>query len=186
VSAQLAACPGCGALFPDAAGPTHRYIGADPGCWAIFSALSAGQEPDAAIVVASRVSGTPVHQRREGNALSALLGDAYATQHHGDDSVQAVQSVGIHLLTLHGVLAMGQAPSQAMWVRRRTLRKKGVFSLLKPPPVGRALTVRHLFPGGGVDSPCSVDAYVTSVYDAWATEHRATIAEWYARFVTAD
>lgn len=30
-------CVGCGALVLDTDGPTHRYVGASPGCWAVFN-----------------------------------------------------------------------------------------------------------------------------------------------------
>ena len=29
-------CPGCGGVFPDIQGTTHKYIGASSGCWEIY------------------------------------------------------------------------------------------------------------------------------------------------------
>jgi hypothetical protein len=61
-----------------------------------------------------------------------------------------------------------------------------VFHKLTPPPVGAALTVRHLFPGGGVDEPITVADYVASVFAAWEQQHGALLAEWYDTFVLAE
>lgn len=180
----LEPCPGCGALFPPIDGPTHRYIGASAGCWALYSPLVVGGQPDPALIAASRVAGTPavLPSRRE---LGAFLVDAYAVQHHGDASPQAVQSVAVHLLTLHGILARGMDPARAIWLRLRPLRTRGVFRQLEPPPVGTALTVRHLWEGGGVERPHLPVEYVESVYAAWSRAHAETIAEWYERYVVA-
>lgn len=41
--ARTAACPGCGAWFPDAAGPTHPYMTGSPGCWQRYGQLLAVQ-----------------------------------------------------------------------------------------------------------------------------------------------
>jgi hypothetical protein len=35
----------------------------------------------------------------------ALFGDAYGVQHHGEESRQAIQSIAIHLLNVHGIIA---------------------------------------------------------------------------------
>jgi hypothetical protein len=42
--------PGCGALLARIDGPTHRYIGASPACWAIFTRLVNAGEPSLAYV----------------------------------------------------------------------------------------------------------------------------------------
>src|SRR5436190_1879442 len=34
-------CIGCGVLTPDADGPTHPYLGASPGCWAVYGEVLA-------------------------------------------------------------------------------------------------------------------------------------------------
>ena len=184
----LEPCPGCGALFPVATGGTHPYIGASAGCWALFAPLSAGAEPDAALVAESRVPATTPRFTADARESShrALLSDAYAVQHHGDDSPQAVQSVAVHLLALHGVLSEGHPVDSALWLRRRGLRRKGVFHKLAPPPLGSMLTVRHLFPGGGVVNLATYAAYAESVYAGWMGVHAGTVRDWYARFIVPD
>jgi len=154
----------------------------------VVRAAERGAEPDAALVAESRVPATAPRFTSDARESShrALMGDAYAVQHHGDESPQAIQSVAVHLLTLHGVLAEGHPAESALWLRRRTLRRKGVFQKLAPPPLGSMLTVRHLFPGGGVVAPATPAAYAASVYAGWMSVHAGTVRDWYARFVIPD
>lgn len=35
------ACVGCGGLFPEMDGPTHRYMESSPGCWAAYGEVLA-------------------------------------------------------------------------------------------------------------------------------------------------
>ncbi len=181
-------CPGCGVRFHVHAGPTHRYIGASAACWALYSALLAGQPPLEELlsdsVVDSRTIGVSAHAAPAG--VEALLIDAYAAQHHGEPSPQAIQSVAVHLLVLHGVFRVGVAPTQALWLRRRALRQRGVFHWLTPPPPGTALSLRHLFPGGGVAAVYSVAEYVASVHAAWEAAHGEQLATWYSAYIVSD
>ena len=148
-----APCQGCGAFFPPYDGPTHRYVGASAACWALFNWSVVLRDPEATdLLTRSRVPETPVAIPACTDAsLDALFGDAYGVQHHGDESPQAIQSVAIHLLNVHGMIA-GRT-TRPGWVLGRALRKKGVFHKLTPPALGSALTIRHLFPGGGVAIP---------------------------------
>ena len=188
--ARFEPCPGCGPLFAPADLPTHRYIGASPGCWALYTPLVVGDRPSVDLLDGSRISDPDAEwPRRSGSAaaeLDALLVDAYAAQHPGDDSPQAVQSVAVHLLTLHGVLQRGMPAAQALWIRRRALRKKGVFRQLAPPAWGAALTLRHTFSGGAVERPYAIGDYIESVYQAWGARHTAVLQQWFAEFVAAD
>lgn len=195
MTAPLDPCPGCGALFPASDGAAHPYIGASPGCWALFAPLGVGESPDPALLAASRVpegaapagpAARPAMAARDLASLRGLVTDAYAVQHHGDASPQAVQSVAVHLLTLHGVLHAGHPVSSAHWLRLRPLRERGVFRKLEPPPLGSMLTLRHCWPGGGVERPATFVDYVLSVYAAWSAKHAGTIEEWFARYVIAE
>lgn len=167
------ACPGCGARLPVVAGPTHRYIGASPACWAIFSALQNGGEPPLA----------PAPHL-------ALLTDAYAAQHPGVPSPQSIQSVAVHLITLHGILTRGMAPAQALWLRQATLRgrerdRQPRFHWLTPPDLTQGITVADIVAGATPTARTDlVRRYVDEVWAAWSPHH-ATVAAWYARFVAA-
>lgn len=172
---QAEICPDCGIALPPAAENTavHRYIGASPSCWQRFSTLLNAGEP-------------PMGNGR----LNPLLLDAYCVQHHGAPSPQAINSVAVHALVLHGVLAAGVPPDSALWIRRRALRddaprsKHARFHWLTPPDAGQMLTI-----GAILNAPtpaarsAQLQAYVQSVWQAWSAPHGATLANWYAAYV---
>lgn len=190
---MLSPCPGCGALFPPYDGPTHPYIGASAGCWALFNwELRVGwsahpDESDATGLVAkSRIPPTIARlpAQSEASPPESLLGDAYGVQHHGEDSPQAIQSVALHLLDMYGIIS-GRT-TRPGWTIARAIRTRGVFHKLTPPALGGALTIRHLFPGGGVATPVTPNQYVASVYETWMSLHRSTVEQWYERYVDPD
>lgn len=84
-------------------GPTHAYIGAHPGCWALYSAVIATGAPGD-LLRSSRVDARPV-TTLPSRDLARLLVDGYAAQHHGVPSPQAIQSVAVDLLALYGIMA---------------------------------------------------------------------------------
>ena len=92
---NLRPCVGCGALVPEIEGPTHRYLGASPGCWAVYGEVLEKEYGD-------YLRYAPVHR---------LTVDAYAAQHPGVPSPQSIQSVAVHLIRLHLVLERGLRPS---------------------------------------------------------------------------
>jgi hypothetical protein len=144
------------------------------------------RDPEATDLLArSRVTDNPIAiPACTDTSLDAVFGDAYGVQHHGDESPQAIQSVAVHLLNVHGIVT-GQT-TRAGWALGRALRKKGVFKKLTPPPLGSALTIRHFFPGVGVANPVTRTQYVLSVYEAWMSLHRSTVEQWYQRYVVPD
>jgi len=168
-------CPGCRADLPKLVGPTHRYIGASPACWEIFSnLLNAGEPP---------IAPAPTN---------ALIGDAYAAQHPGTPSDQAIQSVAVHLLTLYGVVVGGVAPAGALWIRQRALRekrtpKRGRFRWLVPPTFEGSLTVSHIIrEPGPVARAEKANEYVEQTWSLWYADHAQTISAWYDAFVVPD
>lgn len=188
---DLEPCPGCGARFAPSDGPVHEYIGASAGCWALYAPLAAGVGPDPAVLQSSRIGAPPAvapppFAREGAGPLEPLLVDAYAAQHPGTPSPQAIQSVAVHLLVLHAVFTRGVAADSALWVRGRALRTRGVFHWLDPRGRAPALTIRHLFPGGGVGAPVAPAAYARSVYASWAAGHEATLAGWYEAYVLGE
>ena len=184
---MLTPCHGCGAIFPPFKGPTHRYVGASAGCWALFNWSVTMEGPDDfGLIARSRIPENlvPVPAHSDELPLDSLLGDAYGVQHHGDDSAQAIQSVAVHLLNLHGIIS-GKT-THPRWPIGRAIRTRGVFRKLDPPALGSALTIRHLFPGGGVVTPVTHSQYVVSVYEAWMELHHSTVEQWYERYVVPD
>jgi hypothetical protein len=145
------------------------------------------RDPDATDLVSrSRIPDNvaPIPVSSEASSLESLFGDAYGVQHHGEDSSQAIQSVAGHLLNLHGLIS-GHTTRHG-WALARALRIRGVFHKLEPPRLGSALTIRHLFRGGGVLSPVTRTQYVLSVYGVWMALHRSTVERWYERYVVPD
>lgn len=56
-------CPGCAAVVPDVDGPTHRYIGGAPACWAAFTELLVqGIAPYGGDAYAAQHPGSPVRR----------------------------------------------------------------------------------------------------------------------------
>jgi len=84
-ASRLEPCPGCKTLVPavDGPGPTHEYMRASPGCWALFGEVTARQYADV---------------RYRAGGLQMV--DAYAVQHPGVPERRASQSVRIHLVSL--------------------------------------------------------------------------------------
>lgn len=183
---SLAACPGCGALYPPYDGPTHRYLGASAACWAVFNwHLVLGEHDATDLLPRSRIPEPPVAIAASSDgSFDSLYADAYGVQHHGDQSPQAIQSVAVHLLNIHGIVS-GRT-TRAGWAIGRALRVRGVFHKLTPPALGSALTIRHLFLGGGVAAPATRTQYVLSVYGAWMSLHRSTVEQWYERYVVPE
>ena len=156
-------CYGCGASVPNFSGPTHRYIGASPGCWAIYGEVltreygELGRPPELRVVV-----------------------DAYAAQHPGRESLQAIRSVAGHLIALHLVLECGMAPDRISWALRR-YSKRPEYRWLAPPAEPGAVTVVDLHAAQEREHCAQVCAeWAASVWLAWS-EHHETIRSWAAR-----
>jgi hypothetical protein len=161
---KLIPCTGCGALVPDVDGPTHRYIGASPGCWAIFGEVLAKEYSDYARY-------TSAHQ---------LTVDAYAAQHPGIPSRQSTQSVAIHLISLHVLLERGLDTAQATNTMRRALKRWEEFVWLEPPESPGWLTILDVIGAQDLaEHQSAVRRWAESVWEAWALHH-ATVRRWAA------
>jgi len=161
-------CPGCKAPLEKIDGPTHRYIGASPACWQLYTTLGAGGYA----IVGS-------------DSYGDLLVDAYAAQHPGIDSPQARQSVAVHLVTMWAVLRAGADVEKAIDIRVRVVsvgRKTGGFEWLEPAPAAYPLTVAGLISNEPIDA-ASIDLLVGGALGAWLEIHRPTIKGWYDRYL---
>lgn len=172
---QLEPCPDCRALLSPLDGPTHRYLGASSACWTLYANLHNGGEPPLAP-----------------SPYNNLLVDAYAAQHPGVPSDQAIQSVAVHTITLYGVLERGVSLEQTLWLRLRPLReqkssKRGRFHWLTPPSFAGTITIAEIV---AVPTPTArsqkVKGYAEQVWSLWAQAHEATITHWYEAFVLPD
>lgn len=162
-TSQLIHCYGCGALVPDEDGPTHRYLGASPGCWAIYGEVLARGAADPA---------------RGDDRL--LILNSYCVQHPGVPGPQATQSVWVHLIGLYLVLERGYDSSSRVVSALGRAAGGGRFHWLIPP-VGR-------YPVTIVDVHAAADpaahraaarAMAKTTWAAWQGYH-AQVAAWAA------
>ena len=160
--ADLTPCFGCGALVPETDGPTHGYLGASPGCWAVYGEVLAREYQDYALYA-------PVHR---------LTVDAYAAQHPGEPSPQSRQSVGVHLIRLCLQLERGLPHEKANDAMLRISAHSDRFLWLDPPSQPGEVTVLDVH--RTTNPPDHMDAvrrWARSVWDAWSPHH-ATVRRW--------
>ena len=83
---SLQECFGCGGLFPEMSGTTHKYMPSTAGCWSSYGDLLAREYENPVLF----------------GAVHRLTVDAYALQHPGDTKDRrAIQSVWVHYAALH-------------------------------------------------------------------------------------
>lgn len=154
-------CVGCGALVPDAGGPTHAYIGASPGCWAIFGEVTARAYGDYRYASAHR-----------------FIVDAYAAQHPGVPERRSIQSVAVHLISLHLALEKGMSPDQTMKAMRRAADRSAAFVWLDPPAsLGKGTVLDVLEAKDPAEHKERVEQWAKSVWEAWSPHHE-TVRRW--------
>ncbi len=165
MSVATIACIGCGADVADIDGPTHRYLGASPGCWAAYGDVLAREYSDALYFRNHR-----------------LTVDAYSVQHPGRPSPQTVQSAAVHLLSLCIVLEEGLPPDRATALLQGFVRHKKQFRWLDPPANHGPVTVVDVRAAATADEHCTLVRYwAESAWQAWAPHH-GVIRDWAARF----
>ena len=160
---KMIACVGCGAMVPDIEGPTHRYIGASPGCWQIYSEMLGGAYGGGGLWTPHR-----------------LTVDAYAAQHPGVEGKQSSQSVAAHLFVLCLVIERGVDPSYATQAITQFLerRKARGFEWVEPPASLGDVTVLDVVGAKSQgEHNAAVMKWVESVWQAWEVYH-ARVRGW--------
>lgn len=113
-----------------------------------------------------------------------LLVDAYAVQHPGVEERRAVQSVGVHLVTLCAALERGWPPTRTIELRRWAAESPdGFWRWLDPRlPLGD-MTIADV---QGAATPAAradrVTAYVDTVWRAYSPHHE-TVRHWTSRLI---
>lgn len=154
-------CIGCGAPVPDVDSPTHSYIGASPGCWAAYMEVMARAMDE--------FRHPPSHR---------LAVDAYAVQHPGTPSRQAIQSVGGHLIRIHLVLERGLDADRATRGLVRAVERSAAFVWLEPPKSLGELTILDVRGAADLeDHERRVRSWAQSVWRAWS-RHHDTVRSW--------
>lgn len=148
-------CPGCAGEFPEVDGPTHPYMTSSPGCWAAFGDVLAQDYSDPARM-----------------AFHQVVVDSYAAQHPGDGSRKAVQSVGLHLMTLCLFLEHDVEPAEGPRLHQRMIDKPDFHALDRTGP-GR-LTVAHM---SAEDPRTAALDWARSVWDSYGPSHDI-VREW--------
>lgn len=157
----LVKCIGCGGLFRDIEGPTHRYMESSPGCWAAYGEVATREYSDPAYAVVYR-----------------LGVDAYAVQHPGRPSPQSIQSVAVHLIRLCLCLKHGLHNDRANQAMLAAVRVKSKFVWLTPPANGGGITVADVHRTTTAEEHTAlVRAWAESAWTAWKSHH-AQIEAW--------
>jgi hypothetical protein len=160
---ELQRCPGCGALLPETDGPTHPYLGASAACWAVYSEVLAKEYGEYRY--------PSCHQ---------LTVDTYSIQHPGTPSRRSIQSVAVHLISLHLVLERGHSSEEATEGIRRALGHGKDFVWLEPPSPFGDLTILDVRKAPDyAQHEATVKRWAESVWLAWSP-HRETIRGWAA------
>jgi hypothetical protein len=150
----IAACPGCGARFASITGPVHDYMESSPACWKAFGEVLARS-----------------YQNPHWGG-QRLCVDAYAVQHPGGDSRQAIQSVGVHLSRLCLFLERGLSAERANAAMLQIgTRKAAMVKLSRPADLG-AITVADVLDAHTESAhAAAVRAWAASAWQAWAAHH---------------
>jgi Family of unknown function (DUF5946) len=156
-------CPGCAVELPDTDGAVHPYIESSPACWARYGELLAREYENPDYMAAHR-----------------LTVDTYAVQHPGKPSAQSVQSVAVHLISLHCVLEEGMAHRQAT-AFLKVCADSGRFHWLNPPSPQYKLNVLHpLAAASAAEHTVKVREWASAAWEAWGAHHE-TIRKWVAK-----
>ncbi len=156
-------CIGCGVPVPQSDGPTHKYVVASPGCWALYSTLLAREYGD-------------FHYP----AVHRLTVDAYMAQHpdNAEQDRRQRQSVAVHLYALFLAIEGALPPPQVTEEMGRLTRQRPNWPLLSAPLAPHWLTVADVV--GATDlteHTARVERWARSVWDAWEAHH-GTIRQW--------
>jgi hypothetical protein len=148
-------CVGCGARVPRIEGPTHRYMIAAPGCWALFLQLTA--------TMRSRPALRDAQQQ---------VVDAYATQHPGNTGAPAVLSVAVHLIALYSYLEAGLPIGEAPTVLIQAGSAPELYRWLSPPTFDGVATVLDVVRmSAPADQARAAAEWAEASWDAWRTHH---------------
>ena len=154
-------CIGCGGLFPDTEGPTHRYMESSPGCWACFGEVLAREYSD-------------LHYY----AVHRLTVDAYALQHPGQPSPQSIRSVALHSISLCAIFEKSVELDQASQILGLAAKQKERYEWLSPPASMGAVTVADVHRATDASEHVRlVRQWAEAAWTAWA-EHHGVIREW--------
>ncbi len=155
----MTACPQCGVDLPKFDGPTHRYFGASSACWAAYG------------IILEREYSNPKFFKNH-----RMTVDAYALQHPGDSSLQAVQSVNLHLISSTLLFEYKTSANMALDAMRKlsaaSKKNAKLFSWLAPPSTLGQITVKDVLPKTQVDEHLKqIEKWAKCTWQAWVDHH---------------
>ena len=143
--------------------PAHPYMTCSPACWARYGDLLAVQ-----------------YASPQRMAFHQLVVDSYAVQHPDGDDRRAIQSVGIHLMTLCLFIERGTDPASGTSLHRSMVARP-VFHQLSPPASPGQLTLLDVpLDGDPSHARIAAHAWAESVWTAWSPHHQ-TVRGWIDR-----
>ena len=107
-------CPGCRLDLPAVGGPSHRYLGASPECWALFGRVLASHFENGAVL----------------RAIHRLVVDAYAAQH---PEGQPDKSLGVHLVGLQLSLVEGMPEDRVNTFTQQLIEAADAYPVFVAP-----------------------------------------------------
>ena len=85
---------------------------------------------------------------------------------------QTIQSLNVHLVSLHLILEWGANASEALLGIRRTLKASSQFVWIELPVPNGTMTVLDVAPAGDMDDHKRlVDLWARDVWQAWSGHH---------------
>jgi hypothetical protein len=153
-NAPVVTCIGCGRMVPDIDGPTHRYLGSAPGCWAAYTSLPFGGMAGPADL-----------------PHAAMTVDAYAVQHPGEPGPSSTPSVWIHLAAMQLVLEGGWPAARLVEIRRAAADANDGWPWLPPPDSMGGVGAIDVTVAPAADVAAVVRAWVEGAYRAWTDYH---------------
>ena len=149
-------------MVPASDQPTHPYIGASPGCWALYGKVLEKEYADYPLYA-------PVHR---------LTVDVYAVQHPGTPSRRSIQSVAVHLIRLHLQLERGLPHDKANEAMIQISSRSDPFFWLNPPTSLGHLTVLDVLEAIDPEDHIErVRRWAESAWEAW-TPHHEIVRHW--------
>ena len=132
-----------------------------PACWHLFGEILSREYSDQAY-----------------RDVYRLAVDAYAVQHPGQDSRQAIQSVGVHLVRLCLFIEHALDPRRANDAMLKAAKAKSQYHRLERPPHLGEITVADVASTTSVEQhKAAVRAWAHSAWTAWAVHHD-TVRRW--------
>jgi hypothetical protein len=147
-------CIGCGGEFEPEIGPVHAYMESSPACWAAFGRILAAEYSNSELM--------PVHR---------LSVDAFAVQHPGSGSRQAIQSVGLHLARLYFQLERNPSDEDAKDFMLRVSARKAELPRLEAPESFEITTAQVASLAGTAEHKSAVERWARSAWQSWAHAH---------------